>query len=120
MAKTYIVTVNGVSYEVVVEEGASGAVAAPAAPAQAPQAAPAQAPKAAPAAGGTKVTSPLPGTLLRIIAKNGTSVKKGDLLCIIEAMKMENEIFAPADGVVNAVATEGASLNSGDVIMTIA
>ena len=116
MAKTYIVTVNGVNYEVVVEEGASGSapVAAPVAPA-----APAQAPKAAPA-GGTKVTSPLPGTLLRIIAKNGTAVKKGDLLCIVEAMKMENEIFSPADGVVNTVASEGASLNSGDVILTIA
>ena len=116
MAKTYIVTVNGVSYEVVVEEGASGASAPVAA---APAAAPA-APAAKPVAGGTKVTSPLPGTLLRIIAKNGTSVKKGDLLCIVEAMKMENEIFAPADGVVNTVASEGASLNSGDVIMTIA
>ncbi len=115
MAKTYIVTVNGVSYEVVVEEGAASAASAPAAPA-----APAQAPRAAAPAGGTKVTSPLPGTLLRIIAKNGTSVKKGDLVCIIEAMKMENEIFAPADGVVNTVASEGASLNSGDVIMTIA
>ena len=116
MAKTYIVTVNGVNYEVVVEEGAQGT--APAA-AQSPAQAPAQAPKAAPA-GGEKVTSPLPGTLLRIIAKNGTSVKKGDLLCIVEAMKMENEIFSPADGVVCTVASEGASLNSGDVIMTIA
>jgi biotin carboxyl carrier protein len=115
MAKTYIVTVNGVNYEVVVEEGAAGAVAAPAAAPAAPAA-----PAAAPVAGGTKVTSPLPGTLLRIIAKNGTAVKKGDLLCIVEAMKMENEIFAPADGVVNAVPSEGASLNSGDVIMTIA
>ncbi len=115
MAKTYIVTVNGVNYEVVVEEGAQGTAPA-AAPAQAPAAAaPAQAP-----AGGEKVTSPLPGTLLRIIAKNGTSVKKGDLLCIVEAMKMENEIFSPADGVVCIVASEGASLNSGDVIMTIA
>ena len=111
MAKTYIVTVNGVNYEVVVEEGVGGATAAPGAPA---------APKAAPVAGGTKVTSPLPGTLLRIIAKNGTAVKKGDLLCVVEAMKMENEIFSPADGVVNTVASEGASLNSGDVIMTIA
>ena len=116
MAKTYIVTVNGVNYEVVVEEGVDGATAAPA---QTPKAAP-QAPKAAPVAGGTKVTSPLPGTLLRIIAKNGTAVKKGDLLCVVEAMKMENEIFSPADGVVNTVASEGASLNSGDVIMTIA
>ena len=115
MAKTYIVTVNGVSYEVVVEEGANGAVAAPAA---APVAAAPAAPKAA--AGGEKVTSPLPGTLLRIIAKNGTAVKKGDLLCVVEAMKMENEIFSPADGVVCTVASEGASLNSGDVIMTIA
>lgn len=114
MAKTYIVTVNGTSYEVVVEEGAASAASAPAAPAQA------AAPKAAAPAGGEKVTSPLPGTLLRIIAKNGTSVKKGDLLCVIEAMKMENEIFSPADGVVNTVVNEGASLNSGDVIMTIA
>ena len=100
--KKYNVTVNGVTYEVVVEE--AGEVAAAPAP-QAPQTAAPAAPKAAPApaakpaatkpaAGAKTVNAPMPGTILKMNVKVGDAVKKNDLICILEAMKMENEIFA--------------------------
>ena len=132
--KKYNVTVNGVTYEVLVEE--AGAVSAPvqtaapapaAAPAQAPAAAPAApaaAPKAAPAASGAqgsiKVTAPMPGTILKMNVKVGDTIKANDLVCILEAMKMENEIFASEGGTVKSIeAAQGASVNSGDVIITL-
>lgn len=127
--RKFIVNVNGNSYEVEVEElGAapSPVVAAAPAPAavSAPAAAPAQAPaapapKAAAPAGGTPVNAPMPGTIVDIKVSNGASVKKGDLLLIMEAMKMENEIFSPADGTVTVVTSKGASVNSGDVLVTL-
>lgn len=129
--KKYIVTVNGSKYEVVVEEAELGATytpatpAAPAAPAAAPAPAPAPAPAApaaAPAASadGEKITCPMPGTIVKVPVKAGQSVKKGDVLCVFEAMKMENEVMAPRDGVVNSVAvSEGASVNSGDVLIVL-
>ena len=106
MAKKYIVTVNGTSYEVVVEDADPNATYT-----KAPE----------PAAGnGEKVTSPLPGTVLKVLAKQGAAVKSGDVLCIIEAMKMENEIMAPCDGTVSAVSvSEGASVNAGDPLFVI-
>ena len=96
MAKKYIVTVNGTSYEVVVEDADPNATytKAPEPAQEAPKAAPAAAPAAA--GNGEKVTSPLPGTVLKVLAKQGAAVKSGDVLCIIEAMKMENEIMPPA------------------------
>lgn len=123
MAKKYIVTVNGSKYEVVVEDAGNVAVntAAPA-PEKKAEKAP-EAPKAAPAAapaGGNSVVSPLPGTVLKVAAKQGQAVKKGDLLCVIEAMKMENEILAPNDAtVVSVSASEGATVNSGDVLFVL-
>lgn len=135
MAKKYIVTVNGTGYEVIVEEAALGAnyaapaaapVATPApAPAAAPvQAAPAPAPAAAPApvvAGeGEKINAPLPGNILDVKVASGAAVKKGDILCILEAMKMENEIVSPIDGtVVTVAATKGSSVNTGDLLFVI-
>lgn len=119
--KKYVITVNGAKYEVVVEEAdinakftkAETPKAAPAAPAAAPKAA---APKAA-SAGATAVNAPLPGNILKVKATQGSAVKKGDLLCVLEAMKMENEILAPADGTVTAVyAKDGTSVNNGDVL----
>ena len=123
--KKYVITVNGAKYEVVVEEAdinakftkAETPKAAPAAPAAAPKAA---APKAA-SAGATAVNAPLPGNILKVKATQGSAVKKGDLICVLEAMKMENEILAPADGTVTAVyAKEGTSVNTGDVLFELA
>lgn len=126
--KKYNVTVNGVTYEVVVEE--AGEVAAAPAP-QAPQTAAPAAPKAAsapaakpaatkPAAGAKTVNAPMPGTILKVNVKVGDAVKKNDLICILEAMKMENEIFAAEDGTVTAINTpQGTSVNTGDAIVTL-
>ena len=132
--KKYNITVNGTTYEVVVEE--AGAVAsapaytapvyaAPAAPVAAPTpaAAPAPAaPKAAPAGaqGANKVTAPMPGTVLKVNVSVGQTVKKGDVICVLEAMKMENDIPAPADGVIASVNVQsGASVNANDVLATL-
>ncbi|MBE6621865.1 MAG: acetyl-CoA carboxylase biotin carboxyl carrier protein subunit [Ruminococcaceae bacterium] len=121
MSKYYQVTVNGTVYEVEVEEIAAGAsspaVEAPKAPA-APKAAPK---KAAPAAGkGTPVTAPMQGTILKVGVENGQAVKKGDLVCLLEAMKMENEIFAPCDGTVTSVSiAAGQAVATGATLITI-
>ena len=131
----YKVNLNGKIYEVEVEEGkamlldeyeakapvsaAPAAAAAPAAPAPAaPAAAPAAA--AAPTAAGFNVTSPLPGNILQIKVQNGQSVKAGDVLIIIEAMKMENEVLAPQDGTVKQIlVNKGAVVATGDVLVVI-
>lgn len=123
--KRYSVTVNGVVYDVAVEEidGAAAPISAPApspAPAPAPKAAPAT-PKAAPVAGGKPVNAPMPGNILAVNVKAGDKVAKGAVLCILEAMKMENEIMAPEDGTVASVnVTKGATVQSGDVLVTLA
>ena len=122
--KNYRVTVNGVAYDVVVEEIAGGAAPAPVAAAPAPVAA-APAPAAAPvapkgAAGAVVVKAPMPGTLIKVNVKPGDAVKKGDVLCVLEAMKMENDIMAPADGVVASVeAAKGASVATDAVLVTL-
>lgn len=126
--KKYNVTVNGVTYEVLVEEAGETASAPAAVQAQtpAPAAAPAPtAPKATPAsapraAGSIKVTAPMPGTILKMNLKVGDVIKANDLVCILEAMKMENEIFASEGGTVKSIdAPQGTSVNSGDVIITL-
>lgn len=126
--KNYNVTVNGVTYEVTVEElgevsAPAATVAAPAAPV-APKAAPAAhkaAPAAAPAAGGETVKAPMPGTILKMNVKVGDKVEKDGLVCVLEAMKMENEIFSPTAGTVTAInAPQGASVATGDAIVTLA
>ena len=124
--KYYNITVNGVAYSVSVEETAAGAapVAAPAAPA-APKApaAPAAAPKAAApagAAGAVTVKAPMPGNILDVKVAAGASVKAGDVLVILEAMKMENEIVAHQDGTVASVnVNKGDTVNSGDVLVSM-
>lgn len=133
MAK-YVVTLNGKNYEVEVEKNTAKitnttAAAAPAAPA--PKAAPAPAPVAAPApaaapapvaaapAGGANVTAPMPGTVLNVVAPVGTAVKAGDVILILEAMKMENDIVAPVDGTVASVVAKGTSVNTDDVLATL-
>ena len=125
--KTYNITVNGVTYTVEVEEvGATAAapVAAPVAvPAAAPVAAPkaaAPAPKATGAAGAVSVKAPMPGNILKINCKAGAAVKKGDVLMVLEAMKMENDICAPADGVVASVeVAQGATVETDALLVTL-
>ena len=115
--KKYRVTVNGTAYEIELEE-LTGAAPAPAAATAAP--APAPAPAAAAPAGGEQVTSPMPGTILAVNVAAGDTVKKGQGLMVLEAMKMENEIMAPRDGKVTAVAVaKGAAVESGALLCTI-
>ena len=100
---------------------AAPAPAAAPAPVTAPAAAPAPAVTSAAApADGVKITAPLPGTVLKVVATAGAAVKKGDVLCVLEAMKMENDIVAPQDGTVASVsASQGASVNTGDLLFVI-
>lgn len=120
--KNYRVIVNGTEYEVAVEPMDDGAVAASqAAPRAAAPAAPA-APAAAQSAGaGEPVKAPMPGTILSVKAPNGTPVKRGQPVVVLEAMKMENEIVAPVDGVVTGLTvSEGSTVDSGTLLCVIA
>ena len=103
--RKFLVNVNGTSYEVEVEEIAAGA---------------APAPVAAPAAGAASVTAPMPGNILDVKVKVGDVVNENTIVVLLEAMKMENEIFAGVSGKVTAVnVAKGATVNSGDVLVVI-
>ena len=128
----YKVTLNGRTYEVEVEAGKAmlldeyEAIAPSAPAAAAPVAAPAAAPAAAaPAApvvtgSGEMVAAPMPGTILKVNVTNGDAVKEGQVLLVLEAMKMENEIMAPKSGTITQVAVQkGASVNTGDALVFI-
>lgn len=119
--KNYRITVNGTAYDVAVEELGAGTV-----PAAAPVAAPASvaAPVAAPAASGAegavKIAAPMPGKILAIKANAGQAVKRGDVVMILEAMKMENEITAPEDGTIAGInVAVGDSVESGDTLASL-
>lgn len=115
--KKYRVNVNGSLYEIEIEEmDASAAKRAPAAPP-----APAAKPAAAPVGAGTKVNAPMPGTILDVKVQAGQSVKRGQVLVILEAMKMENEIQAPCDGKITGVnVRKGDSVETAALLCTIA
>lgn len=121
--KNYRITVNGTAYDVAVEElGAGAAPAVPAAPASkaAPAAPAAPAPKATGNAGSITVESPMPGKILSVKASVGSSVKKGEVILILEAMKMENEVVAPSDGTVASInVSAGDAVEAGDVLATL-
>lgn len=133
MIMKYKITLNGRTYEVEVEAGKAMLLdeyeaivpSAPAAPVAAPAAA-AEAAPAAPAApaavtgAGEAVNAPMPGTILKVNVTQGQAVKEGDVLCVLEAMKMENDIIAPKSGTVTqVVAAKGASVSSGDPLVVI-
>ena len=130
--RKFNIKVNGRPYEVEVEEIAGDVtvsrapevtdVVAPATPAVAEKPAPAPAASVASpvSSDGVKVAAPMPGTLLDFKVANGATVKKGDVIIILEAMKMENEIVAPSDGKISFVASKGASVNTGDALAVIA
>ncbi len=125
--KKYRVNVNGTNYEILLEAlGETGApvaatASAPVAAAPAPvAAAPAAAPAPVVAGNGQKVEAPMPGTILKVNVAAGDAVKAGDVLMILEAMKMENEIMCPVDGKVGAVAVaQGQSVDTGALLCTI-
>lgn len=122
--KKFNVIVNGKSYDVAVEELGEGAAPAAVPAASAPvAAAPAPAPAAAPApavGAGEKVTAPMPGTILDVKVSQGASVSKGDVIMVLEAMKMENDIVAPCDGsVTSIVVKKGDTVQSGDTLATV-
>lgn len=122
----YRITVEGKTYEMDVELiGASGAVVAPVAKASAPVVA---APKAAPApvaakpaeVGSGSVVAPMPGTILKVLKASGDAVKAGEVVLILEAMKMENEITAPVDGTIGSLnLTEGSTVAGGDLLFDV-
>ena len=110
--KNYTITVNGNVYDVTVEEG-TGSTAGEA------KAAPKAAAPAG-AQGAVKVNAPMPGKILKVNVNAGTAVKKGDVLLVLEAMKMENEICAPQDGTVATVeCAAGDSVESGKVLVSM-
>jgi biotin carboxyl carrier protein len=134
--KNLKITVNGTPYDVQVEEmggaapvyaspAGAAAPAAPAAPAPkvnipAPAAEPAPAPKAAVSADAELISCPMPGTIVSVNVQPGQSVKKSDVLVILEAMKMENEIMAPHDAIIAAVhVNKGDSVNSGSPLVSL-
>ena len=107
--KHFNITVNGTPYQVTVEE------AGPAAPA-----APAPAPAAAGSTGAVTITAPMPGNILDVKVAVGASVKTGDVLCVLEAMKMENEIVSPQDGTVASVnCAKGDTVHAGDLLISL-
>lgn len=127
--RKFNITVNGKSYEVDVEEvgGVQSTAPVQVAPAQtqatstpAPTPAPASAPAPVQTGSGKPITAPMPGTIVSVKVNVGDKVTSDTLVVVLEAMKMENEIFAGMEGTVTSiVATAGASVNSGDTLVTI-
>lgn len=119
--KNLRITVNGTAYDVQVEELGTSAAPVAAAPVAAPVASAAPAPAAAPAGDGDPIKAPMPGTIVSVNVTKGQSVKEGDVIAVLEAMKMENEIMAPKAGTITSVCvSKGESVASGAVLVTLA
>ena len=118
-SKTYHIKLNGKVYEVEIEEVKEGQnVAATSTPKEEPQQ---EVKKAQPVSSGESITAPMPGTITNILVKEGDNVKKGKVLAILEAMKMENEIVAPRDGAVTLISVDkGQNVNLGDTLLKMA
>ena len=128
--KKFNITVNGNVYEVEVEEVSANSapaavkaapipVAAPVVQAAAPAKEEAPAPAASGSQGAKKATAPMPGTVLKILVEIGQKISEGDAICILESMKMENEIPSPGGGVISSIDVQsGANVNAGDVLVT--
>ena len=115
--RNFIVTIDGKQYEVGVEEVGGAPVAA--APAAAPVAAPKAAPAAAAPTNGTKFTAPMPGMIKKLAVANGATVKEGDVIVVLEAMKMDNDLTAPCAGKITFNVSEGANVDTGALIAVI-
>ena len=116
--RNFKITVNGTSYDVAVEE--VGSSTSPATLEDKTQAVAQPKPQVPLPSNGEKVTAPMPGTIVAIKASNGATVKKGELLFTLEAMKMENDIVSPKDGIITIGTSQGANVNTGDTLATIA
>lgn len=115
-AKTYHIKLNGKVYEVEIEEVKQGTVVK-----QQVTNTAASRDTSKTSGAGEKVSAPMPGTILNVLVKEGETVKKGQVLVILEAMKMENEIVAPVDGQIVSVSVEkGQNVNLGDSLLQIA
>ena len=109
--KSYTITVNGTAYEVTVEENGNAAAPVAAAPKAAAPAA---------GAGSVKVSAAVPGKVVKIVASVGQSVKAGDIVVIVESMKMEIPVVAPQDGTIASIdVAEGAAVENGDTLATM-
>lgn len=123
--RTFTVEVDGKKYKVEIEDKDYVATEAPKTPVAATKTVQPAATQNAPApatsnpTGGTQMRAPMPGTVLKLCVANGTKVKKGDVILVLEAMKMENDIASPCDGVINYAISKGSSVNTQDLLATI-
>ena len=122
--RKFVITIDGKQYEACVEEvAADGSVVAPVAPVvtevKAAPAAPKAAPKASAPITGTKMEAPMPGMIKAYKVAEGAKVKEGDVVLVLEAMKMDNDMTAPCDGVVSFKAAVGSNVDTGDVMAVI-
>ncbi len=123
--RKFVITIDGKQYEACVEEVGVEGAAAPVAPvvtevkAAAPAAAPKAAPKASAPVNGTKMEAPMPGMIKAYKVAEGAKVKEGDVVLVLEAMKMDNDMTAPCDGVVSFKAAVGSNVDTGDVMAVI-